>query len=323
MKDNSREITYTPAEVSRLTIEQLERLREYPGIFTGIPSLDKYIKPGRPGELITIIGRPGHMKTGFMMRWARYLADNIIEEGKEETECIVFVSWEMAVEELTLYDFAFSLGISADDVASGIIPLGEDSMMKAIAVRSTTPIYVVGPSLEKRRNELQYSMPDVMRALKYIEDEWNLMPRAVFLDYLQAMAPPFGGERRIQVEENVRLAKQAALEMACPVIMGCQARREVDTRKIKIPRQHDGMESSAIEHKSDKVIGLWKPSKTEQMPCNLPEPWGGHEVTDNILFAGISKQRFGPAGKIFPLYTDPGKNIIGAMNIAPDGSWGK
>ena len=158
MRENTKAITHTPAEVSRLTVEQIEKLQKYPGILLGIPDLDNYIKPGRPGELITIIGRPGHMKTGFMMRWARKLAEDILEEEAEDKECIVFVSWEMAIEELTLYDFAFSLGISADDVASGVIPLGEKAMMKAIATRSTTPIYVVGPSLENRRNSQQYSI---------------------------------------------------------------------------------------------------------------------------------------------------------------------
>lgn len=320
---NIGKIVHSPNEVAYLTRRAIEGIHDQTGIQLGIPAIDAYLTPGRPGDLITIMGRPGHLKTGLMKFWARCLASEIVKEKADDKECIVFVTWEMATEELGIFDFANIADLPADDISRGKVPIDDMRLTKAAAELMKTPIYVIGHDLKHRRQNARLAMPDIIEALEYIEDTWDLRPRAVFLDYLQRMAPPPGvRERRHQVEENVHLSKDAAFLMGCPVIMGVQASRDVDGRKFKLPQQGDGLESSAIEHAADKMLSLWRPAKTESLGSEI-KGWSGLTVTENLLFIGVQKNRFGPAGKAFPCFAEPAKNDFHAMMVHPDGSYGR
>jgi len=311
---DEREIVYSPAEAGNLALRVIDERRRNPGgVRLGIPCVDEALLPLRPGELCTVIGRPSNYKSGLLQYWARKVARDILAEDAYEREIVVFVTWEMAVEEIVLYDLAASTRLVASDIAQGRVDEAVWEKLQAAAMnRASVPLWLIGHSIERRRKRPRLALSNVAKALQAIDEELGLHPRAVFLDYLQLMESEgrLGEERtrRMDVFENVYRCKDMALALGCPVILGCQARREVDEREWKLPAIGDGQESSGIEFTSDKIITLWFPRVSEELGAKLP----GTElvVSDDLLILGLKKQKMGPAGMWWPLYVDPAQNII-------------
>lgn len=311
-----REIVYTPAEVSGLVLEAVEERRADPGagIRLGIRSVDHDLLPLRPGELITITSRPGHYKSGFMERWARMIAQDLLKEDKKQ-EVVVYVTWEMAVEEIGLYDLAAAISLNAADVAQGRIDdAGLEKLRGAAMRRASIPLWLVGHSIKRRKKRTRLTLTNVARALMWIEDNMAFHPRIIFLDYLQQMETERrkGQEvaRRLDIFENVHRCKDMALAMGCPVVLGVQAGRQVDGREWKLPQMGDQQESSNVEQTADKMLSLWYPSRSLRKGEEIQTT--GLFVQDNLLILGLVKQRLGPAGMWWPLHVDPARNEIGA-----------
>ncbi len=82
--------------------------------------------------------------------------------------------------------------------------------------------------------------------------------------------------------------------MGLPIIIGVQARREVDHYKHQIPTLSDAQWSSSIEQIADKQIAIWRPIKTHD-PSDEPfiEVGGNSFTNDESLFViKLLKQRF-------------------------------
>ena len=154
-------------------------------------------------------------------------------------------------------------------------------------------------------------MTRIGEALHWIEDQMGFKPRAIFLDYLQLMQSESDAERRLQISENINRSKDMAIAMGCPVIMGVQAAREVDSRSWKLPQLRDGQESSSVEQVADKMLSVWMPKTTEKIGELLAET--GRTVTENLLVMSVIKQKLGPAGEWWGLYVDPTRNEIAGM----------
>jgi replicative DNA helicase len=316
-EQNARDIIYSPNEVSNLVLGTITERKEKPGagVRMGIPDIDKQMLPLRPGELITITGRPSNYKSGLMSFWARNLAKEIAESEDNENKVVIYITWEMAIEELGLYDLAASSGLSAADLAQG--RCSDIDYENAAMKRAMSPFWLIGHSIERRKRRPRMSMTNVGRALMWLEREMNLKPQIIFLDYLQQITPErtdSGGEvtRRMDIFENVHRCKDLALALACPVVLGVQAARAVDERPWKLPQMGDQMESSNIEHTADKMISVWYPCRTEQLNSAIPDA-PELTVNENLLIVGLQKQRLGPAGGWWPLYVDPAHNEIAGL----------
>lgn len=310
---NPRDIIYTPAEVSSLVVRAIEERKNNPGagLRLGISDIDAKLMPLRPGELVSVLGRPNNFKSGLMQYWARKVAKEIIDEETTD-EMVVYVTWEMAVEELGLYDIASAIPLDASEIYQG--SMSEDDWHKlqvSSARRSARPIWILGHSIDRRKKRPRLTLTNVAEALLWIEDEMGYKPRAIFLDYLQRMEPESGEKRRLQITENVQRCKDMALAMGCPVIMGVQASRAVDDREWKLPRMADAQESSSIEQVSDKMLSVWYPARTNMRGSTIPDT--EMVVTDNLLLIGLIKQKLGSAGHWFSVYVDPTLNKIAAM----------
>jgi len=314
---DTRAIVYTPPEVGTLVLKTIEERKDTPGagVRLGISTIDDRLLPLRPGELITVMGRPSNYKSGLMEFWARQVAQDILDEGTEN-EMVVFVTWEMAVEELGLYDLAARTKLDAAEISQGRIDEAAWARLQAAAMkRSALPLWVLGHSIERRKKRPRLTMSNVAAALRWVEDEMGYHPRIIFLDYLQQMEAESGESRRMQVFENVYRCKDMALALGCPVVLGVQAHRSVDDRAWKLPHMGDGMESSNIEHTADKMLSLWMPKTTE--PTNSVVA-NGLAVSDNLLIMGVMKQKLGPAGFWKPLYVEPKINEIAPMELTED-----
>ena len=100
--------------------------------------------------------------------------------------------------------------------------------------------------------------------------------------------------------------KELAKRFGCPILVGAQAKRDVDERKNKIPSAGDCQWASAIEQVADKLFGLWRPILTEEEGAIVGKLNGSPVLaTPTLLVAKLLKQRFGPAGQVFNLYFAP------------------
>lgn len=317
VEQNTRDIIYSPNEISNLVLDTIQERKAKPGagVRLGIPDIDKQMLPLRPGELITITGRPSNYKSGLMSFWARWLAKEIANSEDSENKVVIYITWEMAIEEIGLYDLAASSGLSAAELAQGrCSDIDFDNLKTAAMKRAMSPLWLIGHSIERRKKRPRMSMTNVARALIWLEEEMGLKPQIIFLDYLQQIEPERmdnKGEatRRMDIFENVHRCKDMAISLACPVVLGVQAARAVDERPWKLPQMGDQMESSNIEHTADKMLSVWYPCRTEPLDSSIPDA-PELRVNDHLLIIGLQKQRLGPAGGWWPLYVDPEHNNI-------------
>ncbi len=301
-------IVYTPGEVSNLTLQAIEYRQSTRdrGVTLGVDAVDKVLKPMRPGELVSVIALSSNWKTGLMQYVARRAAEALDPAGDE---CVLYITWEIAVEEAGLLDLANATGIDIGEIADGNIK-DWDALKRAAIKRGTLPIVVIGHSLARRKARPALNMTNVALAIRWLEDKLNLRVRLACLDYLQRIEWEGEGDPRIQYTRNVQRCKDMALAIGAPVMLGVQAKQELMDRQWKLPRMNDGMETSAIMHASDKIIGLWRPIVTEGPDSTIGEGASRMTVTDSLLLMGISKQRFGRVGDWWPLSVDFARNQI-------------
>jgi len=314
-----RGIVFTPNDAVRLALETIEQRRSYigAGVRIGIRDVDEYLLPGRPGELITVMGMSSNYKSGLMQHWARFTASEIVRENVVN-ECVVYATWEQAIEEMLAFDLANTARLSATDVVQGKVSDCEMELLRTEvgARRVMTPIYLIGHSVKEQRKRPRLSMTAIEQALDFIKREYRVSPRIVFLDYLQQIDPEEGQDRRMQVFHNVHKCKDLGLSFGCPVVLGVQANRTVYREKWGIPGMADALETSNIEHSSDKMIGVWMPKTTYDVGKTLETKEHDLEVTERLLILKVIKQKLGPAGKWWPLYVEPERNRIESMAVS-------
>ncbi len=319
-KAEIRDIVHSPNDAVAAALETIRERRTTVGVGarTGIETLDEYLLPARPGELVTVIGQSSNYKSGLMQWWARHTAEQIVAE-KIVDQCAVYVTWEQAIEEMLVFDLAATARISATDIFQGKV---SDEEMRRLeeqvgARRSVMPLYLIGHSLGEGKARPRLTLDAIAHALAMIRTEFGLTPRIIMLDYLQQIDPGQGEDRRMQVFYNVYRCKDMSLAMACPVVLGCQANRRVYAEDWGVPGMADGLETSNIEHTSDKMLGVWMPKTKHEQGATLKAENGQTlTVTDNLLIVKVLKQKMGPAGRWFPLWVDPATNFIGPMDTA-------
>lgn len=309
---------FSPPEVALLTTDLVKQYQSgaiKDAITTGIPDIDSQMLPFLPGELTMVLAFTSHGKTSFM----NYLARQAVAKCAEG-EVIVKCTWEQSVEEDALYWISHHSMIPMGTLVRGIDQNEWDKFMDAYSVRAQTPMWVVGHSSMRSQKEKKIrprlTMTDIMLACEYImthATDNSFRIRAVFLDYLQRIRPDpsDGSNKREQMIEAVNKAKDLAVALGCPVIMGTQASRDILDRDYKQPRIDDGAESSEIERASQKLISLWYPIKTENPGTKVD----GIQVTKNFMMFACLKQTLGDAPWQVPLYFNPESNDFRAMSI--------
>jgi len=316
-------VVFSPNDAVKAALASIESRRNdgYKGVSLGLAGIDDYLLPGRPGEMIGVLGRSREYKSGLMQWWSRRIAQELIAE-KNLTDCIIYVSWEQSIEEIVCFDLAYTARMNAIDVVQGKI---SDEKMDRLRLvegtrRATMPLYLIGHSIEERRARPRLSMKAVAEAIFELVDTFSLNPRVVFLDYLQQIEPERGKDRRMEVFYSVYACKDLALDLACPVVMGSQANREsYRAGDWGIPSFTSSMESSNFEQTCDKMIGTWYPIKTHPDTPMLETKAGETlPVTKNLLILQVMKQKIGPSGKWWPLHIDPDINDIKMMELTSE-----
>lgn len=304
-----KDAVFTSQQVSKLTVQEIERRRanKNDGIFIKIPLLEEDLLPLRPGELTAVLGRPSNYKSGVMAIIARDATEQIKDN---EDDVILYVTWEQSIEEHGLIELANASRIDASKMARGDLTDAEwAAMMKAAVRRGTTPLWLIGHSSQAGKRRPRLSMTDLASALAYIVDEAEKRPRLIVLDYLQRIRPDSGNTQREKMMEIVDRAKDLALSFSVPVVLGTQAGRQVDERAWKLPQMADSQETSNLEQSADKMLAVWMP-KTSELLGDTVGKNPAMEVTEDLLYLSILKQKFGVAPRIYALKVEPQINKI-------------
>jgi replicative DNA helicase len=291
--------------------QTLDRL----GVPTFISTLDKYYRPMWPGNLISVIGRPSNYKSGVMQWIARNAAQRLKHE-KVEDRVVVYCTWEQSVEEYMLLELGATSNNDAEQLAEGVVA-DQEGLQRAMLNLATRPLWIIGHSIERRKRRPNLTMSNIEQALRWVDNEMGVQPELIVLDYLQRITPESGDrDFRVQNSRNVDRAKDLALAMGCPVLLGVQAKRDVEERRNKLPGMADGAETSNVEHSSDAILSVHMPKMSELQGMDLSNVYGiPLEVHDNLLLLQVVKRKFGKAGAVFPLFVRPEINSIAPHHV--------
>lgn len=300
MSDFSR-LVFTPLEASNATEKYADELasNDGDGMPLYIPRMEyspkdrKGFLPVKRGEIITVLGRPGNGKTGFMLRWARMRANDL--KGRNGAGVVLYWTMEQLIEELRLFHVAAEEGISATDMANGKMTPDEWGNIKNSLRRlHTNPLWFAGKSMRRRKDKLKLNEQALYGALESIEkwqgDDVKQQIDSVFVDYLQRFRSG-GGEWVQFYGDLVNGLKDMAADFATRFVVGVQARREVDQREVPIPQMDDGQWTSSIEQQSDGMISVMRPSHYK----TKGESMDGVTISGHTqMVVSVLKRKLGP-----------------------------
>jgi len=309
------DIIFSPAQVARAGTQYIEQRAQNKseGVPFGVPVVDAQFLPMLPGELLTIIARPGHGKTMHLMRWARHRA-LWLQERNILDRVVIYLTYEQNLEELYAFTVAPEVGIPVDAMARGQLDEEQLELVRNYGVRRVAlPLWFIGHSAEHRKKRPNINLSNITEALQRVEN-WeqankrDITVDMIFVDYLQRI--PFEGRpesKIVGMDENINKLKDMALQFACPIAVGVQSRREVDQYNVPIPEMGDGAWCAGIEQTSDKVMASVRPIKYKKEG----ESFGKTVVAGrNQSLLVLWKQRLGDAPFFWWLTFDPQYNRL-------------
>lgn len=291
---------YLPSRAGRMAMEELERRKTQSIRFEwDVPCLDDYLTPMVPGDLISVLGRPGMAKSAALTHLARAADRELIRHGARD-RLVVYATWETLVEEFVALNVAHISGYSLEMIGRGDIRL--ERMQSAISQTVQQRIAVFGKSMKSGKGV--HTLDDLETALSWMVDE-GMPPALLLVDYLQRMPSGFGTDRATKVSENHERLKDIAIGYRVPVVVAVQAKRDVDQYKgLRLPQMDDGQWTSVIEQTSDKVVSVTRPIRYMEQGSTVETADGQYSVDEQTLGFQVVKQRFGRAGKIFVINLD-------------------
>lgn len=307
-------LVFTAIEASNAAIDYVDYSRENAneGMPLYIKSMEYSAKdrsgflPVVPGELITILGRPGNGKSSLMMYWARMRAKQLQQQGIQD-RIVLYVTAEQLVEELRLFHIAAELQISITDMAAGQISNEQWEQVKTALNQPqnlTMPLWFIGKSRARRRKEkIEITEQTLIQAMLDVEqwqgDKVVQEIDSIFIDYLQRFRPK--GVAWIEFYGDLMNGlKNIAEDFNTRMILGCQAKREVDQRQLPIPMMDDGQWTSTVEQFSDGVLSVTRPSHYVKPDARAKPSFGKKDdpicyVTDHKdMIISALKRKKGP-----------------------------
>lgn len=292
MPTRASKFVYNPADVAKLGYDYLEHRRDHKELAVDFPvqKLASRIYPLMAGEVMSIIARPGHMKTGLMMYWARQRAKAI---ANIENRVAIYATWEQSIEELHSFYVAAEQGLSITKMARGELEDADfEKAMTASSSRLKEPLFFIGHSVMRRSGREPITVNVLGNALESIQADGFVID-SVYVDYLQRIAPENPSEPQVKSYSKIMDdLKNLALGFGVPLAVGVQASREVEDLKEQIPEMHHAQWTSNIEQSSDRVLSLVRPVRHRAQG----ETFGTRVVSgQNQLLINVLKQKLAEA----------------------------
>lgn len=253
--------------------------------------LDDYLLPLRPGRTLTIVARPGQLKTGLSGALIKREGLRLQRLGIQDRYA-AHVSWEQPVEELEAM-FHQASGYSISDIAWGRVNV--DEIIRNTTNRPALPVWIFGESVYNTDFDTPPMTIDrVLLAIEAVYEKWGKLPSLMAFDYLQDIPVPDERDRYNQVSAAMRRVRRLAVQAKCPILVGVQASARVDAYEKPIPTLGDAEWSNVIGQKTDAQIALWYPIKTHHPNDHPTIEVGGvtYPNTDELLVVKLLKQRF-------------------------------
>lgn len=293
-KNNAASLVYNPVDVASLG-EQYLRWKQDNKEF-GVPffstKMSDRVYPLYPGEIMSVIARPGHAKTSVMMFWARKRAHWLYEQ-KHENRAVIYATWEQSIEELHSFYIAAEQQLSITKMAKGDLQEDDwEKVKKGTANRINEPLWFVGHSMIRRSGRKPITVETLGDAIQEVQSTGSEVDM-VYVDYVQRIAPVSGFSNPVMAYTQIMDdLKNLALGLAVPMTVGVQAKREVDDLPLPIPDQQHGQWTSNIEQSSDRIISLVRPRRYRREG----EMFGSRKVEgNNQLLVTVVKQKLGMA----------------------------
>lgn len=301
-KNTASYFIHSPAQSATRFVQWAEWLKEAPKIDYGCV-LDKHIIPLHPGDVMSVLARPGHGKSSWMAYLAKRTAQKLVERGEDSTKCVIYFSWEQPVEEIEAF-FQSGDSYSSTDLAWGRVNL--DMVKRQAVKRASLPVWMGGKSLaNSAEHQPEMTIDLIYEGLREMKYNHGYDPILICFDYLQIIPVQGVKERAQEVSEACYQAKQFAMSVGVPIVIGVQARRDVDARSNPIPTLADAQWSSALEQVSDKQIALFRPIKASKAGEPFEIAGKDYIVDENLLVIKLLKQRFDVGSGIWPLHFKP------------------
>lgn len=314
---------YAPNEKSTLGYEQAQRAAEHNqfGIELDIkgtmPAVKDYFAPLLPWEICAVQAQTSNGKTYFTNFWERQIVDQLKRQKRDEI--IIHVSLEESIEAMAFQDYGRILKQKPADFARGAFT-DWAKMLLAKKEIDGIPVWSIGESANTPDDAPELTLSNIYRSINELVsgritgEPWK--PAVIIVDYLQAL--PIDPEtknaqkqeqRRLQVMSDVFRLRKMTKALQCPIIVPLQAKQELSGNNLPymIPGTYDGMETSAIATRFDRIISLWMPKTTHivgQYASNKDNSTS-ILVKENQAFMKINKQRGSlPAGMVWELKID-------------------
>jgi replicative DNA helicase len=224
---------------------RIERGGGINGLSTGFPQLDDKLGGLGDESLVTIVGRPSHGKTLF----SQAICQNV---GITQNKGVLFFSMEMS--KLELYE----------RFVSGVGNVNPNKLRTADIDPETQGRIEIGVTVLER-SKIHYTCEGTQslgqiraktRRHKAKFDDLSL----IVIDHLGFIELDDAPRHDLAIGKVTKGLKRLAKEMKVPVILICQAGRNLD--KVTSPTMSDIKDSSAIEADSDVVIFVNRPEVT-------------------------------------------------------------
>ncbi len=306
VKDDVEQLFFTPAELGTAYVAYGDYIRETPGVRFHVKSLDDYIIPPRPGQMVVVVARPGNGKTSFAIAFVKKTIDEIKSRDAQKQECVVYITYDQPVEEIySMYQA--EVNCTVEDFAWGRVD--HDRLVKKSLDKIEDPLFVIGRGMMNREKQPDLTFDNVFRSIAAMESKYHTKPALLVIDYIQNIIIPHKEKRMDMVAEASIQAKDLCKRLACPLIVLAQAGRQVDKSDSKIPGLADCQHSSQLEQDSTKVYGLMRPAVSMTDSPFVKVRVDGRETqlenTQNLLLMQVAKQRMTKAGRVFALYLNP------------------
>jgi len=293
-KTDANSVVYNPLDVATLGEKYLRYRHDHKNEAVEFPvkKMRDKVYPLAGGEVMSIIARPGHMKTGLMMFWARQRA-NLLK--KIDGRVAIYATWEQSVEELHSFYIAAEQKLSITKMAKS--ELTEDDfkrVMDATASRVSEPLFFIGHSMMRKTGRRPITTDTLGEAVENIQAS-GFVVDSLYVDYLQQIPPTNTKDGMVTAfSETMRELKNLALGLGIPVVAGVQASRDVEktaeTKTLPIPEMHHAQWTSNIEQSSDRVLSLVRPRRYRKDG----EFFGAYRVEGhNQLLITVLKQKLG------------------------------
>ncbi|MBN2669043.1 MAG: replicative DNA helicase [Bacteroidales bacterium] len=239
--------------ISPILDDALQRIQEakhkdFSGVPSGFPSIDKITQGWQKGDLVIVAARPSMGKTAFTLSMTRNMA-------VDHHQAVAFFSLEMPSVQLVNRLIVSETEIDHNKIKSGKLDDKEwEHLEDKLERLYQSKIYIDdSPSL---------SIFDLMAKCRRLKAKQQL--DIVVIDYLQLMkGDSSNGNREQEVSQISRSLKQMAKDLDIPVIALAQLNRGVELRSNsqKRPMLADLRESGAIEQDADIIAFINRPER--------------------------------------------------------------